>query len=179
MHGDQLLLNEYSFIQTGDNKDRDIRLNINWQQNENDQLAGTISGIARGQAVKLETSAPVWDTLSFQIPVMLYTQENNPPQEHNILVKGDLKSYLFITHGIEDIDINGRFIKTIKVERKSDKEDEPIFFWVAPGLNNLPVKIEKWRNNKPGITMLLNDASFPSDNELQFHAAEELDNDFE
>lgn len=179
VHGDQLLLDEYSFVQTGDKKDRDIRLSIRWQKSENDQLAGTVSGIARGETVKLETTGPVWDTLSFQIPVMLNTRENNPPQEYSILVKGELNNYLFITHGTEEIEVNGQSIRTIKVERRSDKPDEPIFFWVAPGLKNLPVRIEKWKKDKPGITMLLNTASFPADSSLEFHAAEDSEHDFE
>lgn len=179
LHNNQLLLDQYTYIQKGDRKNRNVQLNIKWRDSEDKKLAGTISGTASGNQLHLETSAPVWDTLSFQIPLMLNTRLNSAPQEHAILVKGDLKYYTFITHGSEEVSIKDHIIKTIKVERRDNKEDDPIYFWVAPELNNIPVKIEKWKKNKPRITMLLNEAFFPSDSSLQFQAGENSDDDFQ
>ena len=175
LHQNRLLLDEYHYVQKGSKKNRDIHLKIKWSNSDDNKLTGTISGNARGKPVQLETDSPVWDTLSFQIPIMTGDAKKMTPQEYKVLVKGELKTYLFVSHGSEDIDINNKIIKTIKIERKSDNKSKPLFLWIAPSLHNMPVKIEKWKKGKPHITMLLNSLSFPSDKNLHF----ETDKDFE
>jgi hypothetical protein len=175
LHNSRLLLDEYRYVQKG-KKDRNIHLKIKWEDSTNNELSGTISGVAGKEAVQLEVNTPVWDTLSFQIPVMMDTIKKTNPQEYTILVKGELKTYTFVTHGPEEIDINDTTIKTIKIERKGSNKKKPLFLWIAPSLHNLPVKIEKWKKGKPHITMLLNDASFPSDKNLKFREEEDFDN---
>ena len=167
----QLLLNDYTYIQKGDDKDRDVNLKIDWIVSEK-KLQGQIRGTASGDTVKLNTNKPVWDTLSFQMALMKNTKEKTPDWDATILVKGQLRSYLFVTHGTEEITVGGNTLKTIKVERKGDNDNKPIFFWIAPKLSNLPVKIEKWKNGKASITMLLDAATFPADKNLQFKTIE-------
>ena len=174
VHNNRLLLDEYRYIQKG-KKDRDIHLKIKWKSLTNNKLSGVISGSAGKKPVQLEINTPVWDTLSFQIPIMMDTITKTKPQEHSILVKGELKTYTFVTHGAEEIDINNDTIKTIKIERKGSNKNKPLYLWLAPSLHNLPVKIEKWKKGKPHITMLLNNASFPSDKNLQFETEEDFD----
>lgn len=175
LHNNRLLLDEYRYIQKG-KKDRDIHLKIKWEDSTNNELSGTVSGSAGKETIQLEINAPVWDTLSFQIPIMMDIITKTKPQEYTILVKGELKTYTFVTHGTEEIDINDTIIKTIKIERKGSNKNKPLFLWIAPSLHNLPVKIEKWKKGKPHITMLLDDASFPSDKNLQFKTEENFDN---
>ena len=175
LHQDQILLDEYHYIQKGSKKNRDIHLKIKWHNSSDNKLTGTISGNARGKPVQLETNSPVWDTLSFQIPIMMGDAKNTMPQEYKILVKGEVKKYIFVSHGPQDIDINNNTIKTIKIERKGNNKNKPLFLWIAPSLNNLPVRIEKWKKGKPHITMLLNNASFPSDKNLHFKADEDFE----
>lgn len=175
LHHGQLLLDEYHYIQTGSKKNRDIHLKIKWNDSTNNKLTGTISGNARGEIIQLETNTPVWDTLSFQIPIMTGDANKMMPLQYKILVKGKLKTYVFVSHGPEEIDISNNIIKTIKIERKSDDKNKSLFLWIAPSLHNLPVKIEKWKKGKPHITMLLNSAFFPSDKSLHFKVEEDLD----
>ena len=175
LHNNRLLLDEYRYIQKG-KKDRDIHLKIKWGDSTNNELSGTIGGSAGKKTIQLEINTPVWDTLSFQIPIMMDIITKTKPQEYTILVKGELKTYTFVTHGTEEIDINDTIIKTIKIERKGSNKNKPLFLWIAPSLHNLPVKIEKWKKGKPHITMLLDDAFFPSDKNLQFKTEENFDN---
>lgn len=175
LHQNQLLLDEYHYIQKGSKKNRDVHLKIKWSSSADNKITGTISGNARGKPVQLETHSPVWDTLSFQIPIMTGDAKKRAPQKYKVLVKGELKTYLFVSHGPEDIDIKNGIIKTIKIERKSDNKSKPLFLWIAPSLHNMPVKIEKWKKGKPHITMLLNSLSFPSDKNLHFKANEDFE----
>lgn len=174
LHKDQLLLDEYHYIQKDSKKNRDIHLKIQWHDTTENNISGNISGIASGKPVQLETNTPVWDTLSFQIPLMTNTSEKTTSQELAILVKGDLTRYLFITHGTEEVTIGNNVFKTMKVERKDDDKNKPLFFWIAPSLHNIPVKIEKWKKGKPHITMLLNSATLPSGKKLQFKTEEDF-----
>lgn len=173
LHKNRLLLDEYSYIQKGGDKNRDVNIKIDWIVSDK-KLAGRIRGTARGIPVQLKVNKPVWDTLSFQIPVMMNTNGKIPDWETTILVKGQLKNYTFVTLNTEEITVGGHTLKTVKVERKSNN-NKPIFFWIAAELLNLPVKIEKWKKSKTSITMLLDTASFPSKNELQFKSIEEFD----
>jgi hypothetical protein len=175
LHQDKLLLDEYRYIQRDAKKNKNVHLKVRWNEISENKISGVVRGKAGSDHIRLKINTPVWDTLSFQIPIMLNIDKNIAPQEYNVLVKGKLKKYMFVTHGTEKISIGDNTIKTIKVERKDDKKGKSLFLWAAPSLHNLPVKIEKWKKGKPHITMLLNSASFPSDKNLQFKAEEDFD----
>lgn len=174
LHKNQLLLDEYSYIQKGSDKNRNVNIKIDWIVSDK-KLSGSIRGTARGDAIQFKVSEPVWDTLSFQIPMMMNKNEKILNWKAAILVKGQLKNYTFVTHGAEEITVGGHTLKTVKVERKNKNNNKPIFFWLAPELLNLPVKIEKWKKGKASITMLLDTATFPSNKELQFKTIEIFD----
>ena len=171
-----LLLTEFSYRQEpSDNTNRNIQIKIDWLQSEK-KLLGKVSGTAYGKKLELQVDKPVWDTNSYQIPLMLNTKEKNEPQQYSMMFKGQFKDYTFITHGTEDIEVSGRTIHTIKTERIGSSNKSPLYLWLAPGLNNLPVKMEKWKNGKLQLTLFLNQAHFPSDKAMTFTAPiEELD----
>ena len=166
----RLLLTEFSYKQkSSDKKNRNIQLKIDWIQS-NEKLLGKVSGTAYGKKLELKVDKPVWDTSSYQIPLMLNTKEKSTPQQYTMMVKGSFKTYSFITHGFEEIEVNGNTIQTIKTERDSGTGKSPIYLWLAPSLNNLPVKIEKWKNGELKLTMSLNQVQFPSDKSMEFKA---------
>lgn len=168
---DQLLLTEFSYRQDSpDDKNRDIRIEIDWSQSDG-ELEGNVTGAAYGEALSLSVNEPVWDTSSYLIPLMLNTTENSPPQQYTMMVKGDFKTYTFITHGIEKIEVSGNSIQAIKVERESAPDKSPVYMWLAPSLNNLPVKVDKWKDGKLQLIMLLDQAQFPSDKTINFKPA--------
>lgn len=176
LQDDKLLLTEFSYIQkSSDEKNRDIHIKIDWIQSEK-KLFGNVKGTAKGEALSLKLNKAVWDTSSYQIPLMNNTKEGGEPQKISMMVKGSVKEYNFITHNTEEIEVNGNTINTIKIERDGSKNKSPIYLWLAPGLNNLPVKIEKWKNGKLQLTLTLQHAQFLSDKSKVFNAgAEEID----
>ena len=168
VQNDQLLLTEFSYTQKSpDKKNRNIQLKIDWIQSD-EKLLGKISGTAYGKKLELNVDKPVWDTSSYQVPLMLNTKEKATPQQYTMMVKGRFKTYSFITHGYEEIEVNGNTIQTIKTERDGGTSKSPIYLWLAPSLNNLPVKIEKWKNSKLQLTLSLNQAQFLSDKSMEF-----------
>ncbi|MCK4705712.1 MAG: DUF3108 domain-containing protein [Gammaproteobacteria bacterium] len=174
-----LLLTEFSYRQEpSDKKNRNIQLKIDWVQSDK-KLLGKVSGTAHGKKLELQVDKPVWDTSSYQIPLMHNTKEKAEPQQYTLMFKGSFKDYTFITHGTDDIVVNGHTIHAIKTERNGSDNKDPLYLWLAPELNNLPVKMEKWKNGKLQVTLSLNKAHFPSDKSIEFTAAvednEELD----
>jgi hypothetical protein len=178
IHNDQLLLTEFSYTQKSpDKKNRNIQLKIDWIQSD-EKLLGKISGTAYGKKLELKVDKPVWDTSSYQVPLMLNTKEKAAPQQYTIMVKGRFKTYSFITHGSEKIEVNGKTIQTIKTERDGGTSKSAIYLWLAPSLNNLPVKVEKWKNGKLQLTMSLNQVQFPSDKSIEFKAVVDDNEEF-
>lgn len=169
LQNDQLLLTEFSHRQkSGDEKNRDIHLKIDWVQSDK-KLLGKVSGTTYGKKLALNVDQPVWDTNSYLIPLMANTRDDAGPQQYTMMVKDRFKTYSFTTRGAEEIKVNGKTIKAIKVERDDRSGKDPIYLWLAPELNNLPVKIEKWKDGKVQITMSLNNAKFLSDKTLKFN----------
>lgn len=173
LHNNELLLDEYHFEHKGSDDNKDVHLKIKWDDSNSDQFSGIVSGTVSNKPVKYNTTTKIWDTLSFQIPIMMGSNVNN--HDYTLIVKGKLKKYKFITHGNETLTVGDNTIDTIKMERKSDNNRKPLYLWVAPSLNNLPVKIEKWKKGEPHVTMTLNSASFPSDKNLEFKVEEDFD----
>ena len=79
-------------------------------------------------------------------------------------MKGEFKHYLFENHGREKIVSNGAEFDTIKVAGRETKRDRAMYVWLAPALNNLPVKIEQWKEGKLKSTVVLESVSFAKDN---------------
>lgn len=166
----QLLLTEYSYKQRPiGKKNRDIQFKIDWLQSE-EKLLGKVSGTANGKKLELKIDKPVWDTCSYQIPLMQNVKEKNKSQQYSLMTKGHFKDYSYITRGAEEVEINGHTIQTIKIERNGKTNKRPVYLWLAPSLNNLPVKVEKWKDGTLYLKMLLNQVQFPSDPTMKFNA---------
>jgi hypothetical protein len=163
---DRLLLVNYDYRHTGDDKDRDVNFKINWQ-NSKQELTGKASGIYEGASIDLDVDTPVWDPLSIQVPIMLDAGKNLPPHEHDMFIKGEFKHYLFENHGSEKIKFNGTRFTAIKVVGRETKRDRAMHAWLVPELNNIPVKIEQWKNGEHKSTVVLESVSFVKDGETK------------
>ncbi len=160
----QILLVKYDYKHSGDDKERNVSLQIDWRSDEDRGLVGKVVGSHEGKQVKIDIDEPVWDPLSIQVPIMLDTERNLPPHEHGLFMKGEFKHYLFENHGREKIVSNGEEFDTIKVAGRETKRDRAMYVWLAPTLNNLPVKIEQWKEGKLKSTVRLESVSFVDNN---------------
>jgi hypothetical protein len=78
-------------------------------------------------------------------------------------MKGEFKHYLFENHGTEKIDFNGTQFITAKIAGKETKRDRAMFVWMAPELNNIPIKIEQWKNGGLKSTVVLESVTYKKD----------------
>ena len=163
----QLLLVNYDYDYTGDDKDRDVRFKIKWEANHKQELVGKASGVYEGRDVDIVIDNPVWDPLSIQVPIMLDAQKNLPPHKHGLFMKGEFKHYLFENHGREKIAFNGAEFDAVKIGGRETERDRAMFVWMVPELHNIPVKIEQWKNGELKSTVLLESVSFEEDGETR------------
>ncbi len=135
--------------------------------NQKQELTGKATGIYEGAGVDIDIDNPVWDPLSIQIPIMLDANKNLPPHEHGLFMKGEFKHYLFENHGSEKITFNGYEFTAIKITGRETKRDRAMFVWMVPELNNIPIKIEQWKNGKIKSTVVLESVTFEKDGETK------------
>lgn len=152
--GDNLLLKKYSYIQTGDKKNRNEDFNILWNTHKN-MLSGKITGVARNKKIELRTNAEIWDALSFQIPLMIEANERIKEYPYRALLKGEINDYNFVVASINKINFAEKEYKTIHLVRTDPNKDRQLHIWLMPALNNIPVIIKNYRDGKEHSRMQL------------------------
>ena len=175
----QLLLVNYTYTHTGDEKDRDVRFKINWQASNNKKLVGKATGVFEGKNVDIDIDKPVWDPLSIQVPIMLDANKNLPPHEHGLFMKGEFKHYLFENHGNENVTFNDAEFTAIKIAGRETKRDRAMYVWMIPDLHYIPAKIEQWKNGKLKSTVILERVSFNEDGQTRTVNLTETAEDYE
>ncbi len=159
----RLLLVNYDYTHSGDDKDRNVRFKINWQTNHKQEFIGKASGIYEGKHFDITIDNPVWDPLSIQVPIMRDANKNLPPHELGLFMNGEFKHYLFESSGIETMKHNGTQLTAVKIAGRETKRDRAMFVWMVPDYHNIPIKIEQWKNGKLKSTVLLESVTFDED----------------
>jgi hypothetical protein len=159
----RLLLVNYDYTHSGDNKDRNVRFKINWQTNHKQGFVGKASGIYEGRHFAMSIDNPVWDPLSIQVPIMRDANKNLPPHELGLFMNGEFKHYLFESSGSETVKYNGMQLTAVKMAGRETKRDRAMFVWMVPEYHNIPIKIEQWKNGKLKSTVLLESVTFDED----------------
>ncbi len=160
----KVLLVNYDYVHTGDDKNRDVRIKIDWQTGDQQQPVGRATGVYEGAQIAIDVNKPVWDPLSIQVPIMLDANKNLPPHEHGLFMKGEFKSYLFENHGEETVSFNGKDFVSVKIGGRELERDRAMYVWLIPELHNIPVKIEQWKDGKLKSTVFLESVSFEDEN---------------
>jgi len=172
----QVLLVNYDYTHSGDEKDRDVRFKINWQTNRKQGLSGKAVGIHEGQKVDIDIDQPVWDPLSIQVPIMIDADRNLPPHEHGMFLNGEFKHYVFENHGDVAISLHGKEYVALKIAGRETKRDRAMYAWIVPELHYIPVKIEQWKDGNLKSTVKLESVTFDENGKtLTINATDNVD----
>jgi len=155
----QLLLQKYRYTQTGREKNRNEEINIQWDTSKKPEK-GKISGVVRSKKINLETEGPVWDVLSFQIPLMIEANEKIEQYPYKALLKGEIDTYNFVLKSNKKITFAGKEYKLLQMVRTDPRKKRQLHIWIAPELHNLPVIIESYRKGKEHSRMQLESVQF-------------------
>ncbi len=154
-----LLLQKHSYRQTGREKNKDEDINILWQTYKN-TLKGKITGVVRSKKIDLRTDTEVWDALSFQIPLMIEADENIKEYPYRAILKGEINNYIFILKSTKKITFADKEYRAIQLVRTDPDRDRQLHIWLLPALNNLPFRIENYRDGKEHSMGQLESVSF-------------------
>lgn len=184
--GDTLLLQKHSYKQTGKEKNKNEEIDILWEgknpENKQKIIKGKINGIVRSKKIDIETETPVWEALSFQIPLMIEANKDIKEYPYNAIIKGKIDTYNFTLTEIEKIYYASNEYLALHVVRIDPNKDRKLSIWLAPELHNLPLIIENYRNGKEHSKMLLESITFKNKKQLigeaSFEKTTEDDDDF-
>lgn len=172
-----LLLKKHSYIQTGKEKNKNEDISIQWDTSNN-ATAGTITGIVRSKKIQLQVKTPVWEVLSFQLPLMLEANKEKKTYPYHAILQGEVDTYNFALTSQEEIRFADKNYQALHVIRKDPNKDRQLHLWLAPELHNIPVIIENYRDGKKHSRMSLESVQFNAGKILREKIETAIDDDF-
>jgi hypothetical protein len=174
--GDQLLLQKHRYIQTGEEKNKNEEFSIKWNTS-GDKISGRITGVVRSRNIDLETDGPIWDVLSFQLPMMIEASKDTKEYPYKALLDGEIDTYDFILKSSKKIKFAGKEYEVLQLVRSDPKKDRQLHIWVAPALHNLPMIVENYRDGKENSRMQIESVQFDKNKPLVEQVVDN-DNDY-
>ena len=177
--GQLLLVNhDYTHVDGSEESEAStVRYNINWLNNPEQQTAANATGIYKGEEISLKSDKPIWDPLSIQAIMIINADKKTASYEHGLLMKGELKNYLFENQGKETIKLNGTDYSALKTVVKEAEKNRVIYVWMLPEYHNIPVKYEHWKNGELKSTLWLESVTFEDNGETRTLALTDISED--
>ncbi|HIG14267.1 MAG TPA: DUF3108 domain-containing protein [Gammaproteobacteria bacterium] len=141
----------YQLEDGSDNRDKDIQINFDWP-------SGKSHGYAKGKQWQFPLISALLDPLTFQLAARraLMRGERTPVLHVH---EGDrIRRYDFIEETTQTIQMGQKPIDTIRyfVDRESKRR---LYYWLAPTLDYLPIRLEQRHHKKLKILSILVDSS--------------------
>jgi hypothetical protein len=162
----QLLLVNHDYTHSEDEENTTVRYEIDWLKNPEKGPASNVKGLYKGEALNLSSDKPVWDPLSIQALIIINADKESASYEHGLLMKGELKHYIFENLGKETINYNGTDMTALKTLVKEADRDRLIYVWMLPEYHNIPVKYEHWKDGDLKSTLRLQSVTFENDGKI-------------
>lgn len=159
----QLLLVNHDYTHSEDEEHSTVRYEIDWLNDRENGPTGNVTGIYKGEPLNISSDEPVWDPLSIQALIIINADNESASYEHGLLMKGELKHYLFENLGKDTISFNGTDMTALKTLVKEAERDRVIYVWMLPEYHNIPVKYEHWKNGDLKSTLQLQSVTFEND----------------
>jgi len=145
----QLLLQKHEYRQRSSGDNRDESYSISWDKTTT-PVTGTITGSYNGKPVKLTSKGPVWEPLSFQLPLMLEASTDKKKYPYKAILKGEINTYHFVLVASHTVHFAGKDYQALEVVRTDPRKgkDRQLHIWLIPELHNIPFLIENYRDGK-------------------------------
>ncbi|MEY2854413.1 MAG: hypothetical protein RL030_1545 [Pseudomonadota bacterium] len=137
-------------IRTGD---RNQTMHFDWD-------AGRVTGTAEGKPVNLPLEPGVLDALSVQIAMMLKLINGQVPDHFRMIDKTKIKDYLYTHEGEETVTTALGPQHTVIFRSARAGSTHGTFFWCAPSLGYVPVKVERRDGTNVEWSMTLKTLAF-------------------
>jgi hypothetical protein len=124
-----------------------------------DWSTGRVTGIAEKRRVDLPLKPGVLDTMSVQIALMHELLVGNTPRYVVIVDKDRIKDYTYSAIGEETLATPIGEYRTLIFRSTRPGSDTGTYFWCAPALGFLPLKVERREGSKVQWSMSLQTAT--------------------
>ena len=172
-----LLLKKHVYIQTGREKNRDEDITVQWDT-AGGKLNGKVTGIVRSKPINHDVDRPVWDVLSFQIPLMIEANAGQKTYPYTALLKGEIDDYKFELISTEAVSIEDKKYQTLHLVRNDPVKNRQLRIWLLPELNNIPLIVENYRDDKLHSRVQLEKVRFGQDRKyIQVTTEDDQDDD--
>lgn len=149
-HGLQLLAHQY----TRREKPKDNQqFSLSWNTAE----TADVTGMAHNKPFTLQLKTPAWDRLSVQLALMMDISRDKQPKDqyvYTVINAGKLEQYQFHFESEQKLSIGERVYPTLKFKREHSG-NRMTYFWLAPALNYIPVRIEQHKKGELHFSMQL------------------------
>ena len=123
----------YSYKRTGGKKNRDVKINFNWN---NQQIINRVND----SVWRMKTQSGVLDKLLYQLVIMIDLKSGNIPEKYMVADGGKIKEYVFEYIQDEVIETPIGSFNTMKFSLYKKNKQET-FLWCAYDLDYLPIKV--------------------------------------
>ena len=130
----------------GRSRDQDLKF---------DRESHRITGTAETKPVDLPLQPGVLDAMSLQIAVMRMLMDGSQPEHFQMVDKTKIKDYVYSREGEETVKTPQGPQETVIFRSSRPGNQRGTWFWCAPELGYLPVKIERRNGSKVEWSMTL------------------------
>ncbi|MEO6187031.1 MAG: DUF3108 domain-containing protein [Steroidobacteraceae bacterium] len=117
-------------------KEKDQQLTFDWSR-------GRVTGVAEKKTVDLPTQPGLLDTMSVQVALMHELLAGRTPQRFVLIDKDRIKEYIYTTQGTETLRTAMGEHHTVIFRSSRPGSNNGTWFWCAPDLGYLPLKVER------------------------------------
>jgi hypothetical protein len=138
-----------------DSTQRDQDLRFDWN-------AGRVSGTAETRKVDIPVQPGVQDGMSIQIAMINDLVSGRTPTRVQMVDKDKVKEYLYTNEGNETLQTALGVQRTVVFRSARPNSEYGTWFWCAPDLGYLPVKVERRKGHKVQWSMAVRSAQLAS-----------------
>lgn len=122
-----------------------------------------IHTIYKNEALKLDYEKAVFDPLMVQLQFRMDVISQKRPLSYRMVKDKEIDEYDFKIIGPEQITVDGGTFKTIKFEVVRSSTKRQTFFWMAPDLAYLPVRLSHFSKGSKQLDIQLSSYKFESE----------------
>lgn len=113
------------------------------QQIAFDWTAGRVTGMVDRKRINLPTQPELLDSLSVQVALMQELLSGRTPARFVLLDEDRIKDYLYAVEGSEELESAAGTHRTDIFSSKRPGSRKATYFWCAPELGFIPLKVER------------------------------------
>lgn len=114
----------------------------------------------KGEKQEFDYDQPLYDSLTIQLQLRLDVANHKSELKYYGIKGNEKDDYEFKNEGEEQIEINGKTYKTVKLEVIRENKKRQTFIWLAPELAYLPVKLSHFKRGRKQLAVYIDSYSF-------------------